>query len=235
MRELSTSQSCLLELPTELLCEIARHLAADALLALRLSHPSLNHVVPTPDADALAQIPTCARHAMDRWIAPFQSEQVHRRCFVCKARWPPEMFKSANSPACLPFSSIGNRHRHQILKLPPYFCVWHVGRLTKVIHTAPGGRNEWTSEVSRICRHGGCIQGWSECACDCASCGFSTVRTYTRFLNNEEECKQFRFWRKVVESEGAESTGYGSSRLMVRETCGGKCRSDCRSCIKGKL
>jgi hypothetical protein len=78
--------------------------------------------------------------------------------------------------------------------------------------TGPGGRNEWVSQMDKWCMHCGELQGREKCNCRCDSCSFRTVRTYTRYLNNKNECRRFQFWREAPRPN--ESQG----KLWVRET-----------------
>ncbi len=141
-----------------------------------------------------------------------------RRCRLCKSLYPAKLF----SPHC---AWPG--------ELPARFCAWHASRLARVVAAADcdrqngqvkdkakdkvkdksqgskGGKleNRWVSRMEAMCMHCGSVQAWGGCRCECESCGVREVRTYTRFLDNERECKTFAFFRK----EGGE--------LWVRESC----------------
>jgi hypothetical protein len=65
--------------------------------------------------------------------------------------------------------------------------------------------------------HCGAIRGWGDCDCRCDSCGIRIVRTYTRYLNNNTECRRFMFWRKYAKDRGRSVMGDGNGQLMVRE------------------
>jgi len=209
----------LLDLPLELLLEIHNYLPPDAILSLKLSHPVLNSAFPSLSQLGDKALTNCARFAIERHRARRDESPSHFRCILCKQVYPTCMFASSSSPACLPLSFVNGAPRPQVVELPPLYCAWHVGRLARVIRTGLGGRNEWVSDVRKMCMHDGCIQGWSSCSCDCDSCGYRMIRTYTRYLNNSIECKRFQFWRNwaVEESEGVAEKAEG--RLYVRETC----------------
>ncbi|CAI6337392.1 unnamed protein product [Periconia digitata] len=208
----------LLKLPPELLLEVARYIPTDAIISLKLTHRTLNTAFPSlPLLLQKQPLSECSRFAIERLLCPPDPDT--KRCFVCRKRYPAYMFSSTKSPVCAPPS-----HRStpstEIVDLPSFFCAWHVGRLVRIVRTESGGRNEWVSDVKRMCVHLGCIQGWEKCGCgcECESCGVVVVRTYTRYLNNERECKGFTFWRKVG---GGAREGIEGSRgeLRVREEC----------------
>lgn len=141
----------------------------------------------------------------------------HKRCIFCKSVYPTALFSSSTSPACIQPSRSNALHTNPV-ELPDRFCSWHVRRLAKVINTGAGGQNKWVSQMKDMCMHCGVVQGWSDCACRCDSCGVRPVRTYTRYLNNERECRQFWFWRDV--STPDQGNGISTSgALFVREAC----------------
>lgn len=64
----------------------------------------------------------------------------------------------------------------------------------------------------------GHIEGWDECNCHCDSCGYEMVRTYTRYLNNDVECKKFHFSRvTTAEQTGVAQDDALEGQLYVRE------------------
>ncbi|KAF2497943.1 hypothetical protein BU16DRAFT_330171 [Lophium mytilinum] len=201
-----------LALPPELLLDIADYLPPDAILALKLTHPTLNTLLPPPLQKRTHPLPRCARLAYLTYLRrPSPTSLI--RCILCKATYPAALFTSAASPACLTAPS--SAFRNEVVELPPRFCAWHVSRLARVVRVAPGEGNGWTSRVERMCMHCGAVQAWRKCGCGCGSCGVRGVRTYTRWLDNGRECRGFLFWRE----QGAEDGGGGGGRLFVRETC----------------
>lgn len=67
--------------------------------------------------------------------------------------------------------------------------------------------------------HDGCIAGWHECDCACSSCGYTMVRTYTRFLDIDIECKKFHFGRAVTGLPSQDPRDKIAGRLYVQEAC----------------
>jgi hypothetical protein len=209
----------LLQLPLELLLEVQDYLPPDAILSLKLSHPILNSAFPPLSRLRTKTLTNCARFAIERYRARHEESPSHLRCILCKGIYPANMFASSSSPACLPVSFVNSVSRPEVVELPPLYCAWHVGRLARVVRTGLGGRNEWVSDVKRMCMHNGCIQGWGDCGCDCDSCGYQTIRTYTRYLNNNTECKRFQFWRNIAAGESEDPLEKARGRLYMRETC----------------
>lgn len=209
----------LLGLPFELLLEIQDYLPLDAILSLRLSHPVLNNALCALPRLRNKTLTKCARFAIERYRERRDANPSHLRCILCKDIYPINLFISSSSPVCLPLSFVNGAPRREVVELPPSYCAWHVGRLARVIRTGPGGRNEWTSDVKRMCMHDGCIQGWSNCNCDCDSCGYRMVRTYTRYLNNETECRRFQFWRNLAAGGSEDPSEKVDGRLYVKEAC----------------
>ena len=170
----------LLLLPIELLLEVSEYLPVDGILALKLTHRTLNSALPTLSRLRNRTFDRCARFAIDRLFASPNKSPSQLRCILCKNIYPVTMFASSSSPACLPLAFDPDAPRPEVVKIPNGFCAWHVGRLARVIRTEPGGRNEWVSEVKWMCMHSGCIEDWNDCNCQCTSCGHKKIRTYTR-------------------------------------------------------
>ncbi|PVI06347.1 hypothetical protein DM02DRAFT_15322 [Periconia macrospinosa] len=209
----------LVALPQELLLEISRLLPADAILSLKLTHPVLNIALPPLPLLDETLLTECARLAIERLLTPSKSSCVVKRCFICRRWYPSNMFTSSKSPMCASAPPTTETPIPEIVELPPFFCAWHVGRLTRVVQTGPGGRNKWASDLKRMCMHLGCIQGWEDCDCRCDSCGFTEVRTYTRYLNNDSECRRFTFWRKVAVEDKIDPQARTRGLLYAREEC----------------
>jgi hypothetical protein len=208
-----------LGLPPELLLEICDYLPPDAILSLKLTHSILNHTLPILPRLRNKTLSECSRFAIERLRISPNAPPAAMRCMICKRKYPLNMFISSSSPACEPRIFFEGVPRLEVVDLPPFFCAWHVGRLARVIRTEPGGRNEWVSDLKRICMHDGIIQGWAECDCDCDSCGYRTVRTYTRYLNNNVQCRRFTFWRDLDAGESDDPQENSKGRLYVKETC----------------
>lgn len=201
----------LLSLPPELILVLGDFLPPDGTLALKLTHRYFNGILPFQRPPKDASFSNCARVAIRYYLSPLDPEPSHLRCILCKEIYPVSLFRSSSSPACVP-KPIDDASQTEVVELPQRLCSWHVGRLARVVHSGPGGRNEWTSQMEDMCMHCGAVQNWRRCNCDCSSCGVRTVRTYTRHLNNDRECRSFVFWRN--------SDGRGTGQqLMVREEC----------------
>jgi hypothetical protein len=209
----------LLSLPIELLLEIHDYLPPDAILSLKLTHTVLNNALPTLSQLRHKTLSNCARFAIDRYRTAPNESPSHLRCILCKNIYPTDIFASSSSPACIPVLVGDDVPKPEVVELPPFYCSWHVSRLARIIRTKPGERNEWSSDLKRMCMHAGCIQGWSECDCDCDSCGYRMVRTYTRYLDNKSECKRFQFWRNLDAGESSDPSEKVKGRLYVKETC----------------
>lgn len=201
----------LLSLPPELILELGVFLPPDGILALKLTHPYLNEILPFLPPPKDTPFSECARIAVRYYLSPPDPEPSHLWCILCKAIYPIDLFKSSSSPACVS-DPLEDASQVDVVELPQRLCSWHVGRLAHVIHTEPGGRNEWISHMNDMCMHCGAVQSWGKCKCDCSSCGIRAVRTYTRYLNNDRECRRFVFWRAGV-------GGGVERRLMAREEC----------------
>ncbi|KAF9737222.1 hypothetical protein PMIN01_05001 [Paraphaeosphaeria minitans] len=213
----------LLLLPPELLFELSNFLPLDGILALKLTHSVLNNTLPAIPHLRNRTLDRCAQFAMERYRTSPHGDRQQRRCILCKKNYPTSQFFSSSSPACLPLAFDHDGPRPEVVELPDSFCAWHVGRLARVVRTDPGGSNEWVSDVRRMCMHDGCIDGWHECNCGCSSCGHKMVRTYTRFLNNETECKNFHFWRNIAAASTEDPREKIAGRLYVQEACWDPC------------
>jgi hypothetical protein len=208
----------LLDLPPELVLVIADHLPPDAVLALKLSHRILYYSLPLSARFKSLPLSHCARLAIRSHLSQPNPKPSHQRCVLCKAVYPLSSFKSSNSPACAPSPLGTDAQQTEIVELPHRLCAWHVGRLARIVHTEPRGRNEWISSSEEMCMHCGAIQAWTKCNCACDSCSVQTVTAYTRYLNNQSECRQFVFCREVLDKDLPRPDGV-ESRLFVRETC----------------
>jgi hypothetical protein len=205
----------ILDLPPEMVLEICNHLPLDGTLAMKLTHPILYRTIPLTPRLKNTTLSDCARLAIRTYLSRPTPKPARIRCILCKAVYPVSSFNSSNSPACAP-ASLGPQT--QVIELPQRLCAWHVGRLARIIHTGPQGLNMWVSNMADMCIHCGAVQAWTKCSCNCDSCSFRPVRTYTRYLNNEIECRTFVFWRSAAESTSS-SQGDRSSQLFVKETC----------------
>jgi hypothetical protein len=199
----------LLQLPPELLLELSDFLPVDGILALKLTHSILNNTLPALPRLRNRTLDRCARYAIERHRAPPHQTRQQLRCILCKVIYP---------MACLSPAFDQGGPRPEVMELPASFCAWHVGRLARVERTEYGGRDEWVSDVRKMCMHGGCIEGWRECNCGCSSCGYKMVRTYTRFLDNKTECAKFRFFR-TTEVANEDPQDKIAGRLHVQEVC----------------
>ncbi|KAF2638513.1 hypothetical protein P280DRAFT_72179 [Massarina eburnea CBS 473.64] len=208
----------LLSLPPELLLDIGDFLPPDAILSLKLTHSVVNNTLPSLPCLKNRKASQCARFAIDRLRILSTTTPAEQRCIICRKKYPLHMFVSSSSPACAPQLFVEGAPRPETVDIPPFFCAWHVGRLARVKRTDPNGRNEWVSDMKRMCMHQGCIEGWKDCDCDCDSCGYRMVRTYTRYLNNNIECRRFTF-RRNTDEESADPQEKSKGRLYVKENC----------------
>jgi hypothetical protein len=214
---MASQYTSLLSLPPELILEVADYLPLDGTVALKLSHRILNCTLPLASRLRNQTPSHCARLAVRSYLA--KPSQTHLRCVLCKAVYPLKSFQSSSSPTCRSSSPETNVEDIEVVKLPPRLCAWHIGRLVRIVRTKPGGRNEWVENREEMCMHCGAIQAWAKCDCKCDSCGFRDVTVYTRFLNNDVECKWYVFYRKLVEGGVSPLRKTGESQLFVRETC----------------
>lgn len=206
-------------LPPELILEISDYLPLDGILALKLTDPSFNNVLPLAPRARNSTLSDCARLAIRTYLASPLPEPSHMRCILCKAVYPIETFLPSSSPAYSMFAQSAGQSRTGVL--PGRICAWHVGSLARIVRTGPRGRNEWSSHMDRMCMHCGAIQRLEKCDCHCDSCSFRTLRTYTRFLNNDAECRSFAFWQPATDSEAMDQLKSPSKELWVKETCCG--------------
>lgn len=212
------ASTSLIDLPPELIYDISDFLPPDAILALKLTHRTLDATLPLAPRLKDAALSDCARLAIRTYLASPNPQPSHLRCILCKAVYPVNLFRSCSSPACVPVSFTEKTQQTDVVELPQMLCSWHVGRLARVIHTEPCGRNEWTSHMDEMCMHCGAIQSWKRCECACDSCATRLVRTYTRYLNNPLQCRRFLFWKdRAGQAEHDSQDDRG--QLMVRETC----------------
>lgn len=216
---MASSTLSLLDLPPELILEIADHLSPDAILALKFSHRILNYSLPLASRFRNRTLSRCARLAVLSYLSKPTPNPTHLRCVLCKAIYPLQSFQSSSSPACAPWSPAAGVEQTEVVELPQRLCAWHVGRLARIVHTEPGGRNQWVSSSEEMCMHCGAIQSWAKCDCTCDSCSVRAVTAYTRYLNNKTECKKFVFCRKAVSNSVLSPHGTRSTDLFVRETC----------------
>ena len=207
---MAPSTANLTNLPIELILEITDRLQLDAILALKLTQRRFNNILPLDQKRWRSPRSRCTQRAIHGYLAPPLPQPSHRHCILCNATYPVSDFKSSNSTACVPMALFSVPH--DVVKLPPRVCSWHVARFVRIVKTEAGGRNEWVSHEDRMCMHCGQIQGWDKCKCGCDSCSFWETTTYIRYLSNESECQNFIFWR---ESPGLDEEGHG--QLWVRE------------------
>lgn len=216
---MASSTLSLLSLPPELILEIADYLPPDGILALKFTHRVLNYSLPLAPRLKNRTLSHCARLAVRSYLAKPTSNPTHLRCVLCKAVYPLKSFQSSSSPACAPVSFAADVAQTEVVQLPQRVCAWHVGRLTRIVRTEPGGRNEWIDSSEEMCMHCGAIQSWEKCDCKCDSCSVRAVTAYTRYLNNKIECKKFVFYRKAATNHVHPPHGTTRTRLYIRETC----------------
>jgi hypothetical protein len=211
----------LLGIPPEIILEIGDFLPPDGTLALKLTHPILYDTIPITPRIKNTTLSDCARLAIRTYLSRPTLKPTHMRCILCKAVYPVSSFRSSNSPAC---ETASPDDHTQIIKLPQRLCAWHVGRLARIVNTGPRGKNMWVSSMADMCIHCGGVQAWNKCSCRCDSCSFRSVTTYTRYLNNDKECRTFTFRR------GADG------QLLVKEICrdNGKYREWCYTTPKSR-
>jgi hypothetical protein len=211
----------LTSLPPELILEISDFLAPDGILALKLTHRKFNETLPFSPQLKNKSFSECAHLAIRTYLSRPNPNPSHLRCMLCKNIYPINLFKSSSSPACAPVSWEENVQQTEIVELPQRLCAWHVGRLARILHTKDYvGRNEWTSHMDEMCMHCGAIQSWDKCRSDCDSCdscAIRPVRTYTRYLNNQTECRKFLFWKDKARHDASDLQDDVDGQLMVRE------------------
>lgn len=209
----------LLSLPPELILEIADYLPLDGILALKLTHRILTYSLPMAPRLRNQTLSQCTRLALRNYLAKPVPNPTHLRCILCKAVYPLKTFQSSSSPACVSVSSEFDVEDADVVKLPQRLCAWHVGRLARIVHTEPDGRNEWVDSSEEMCMHCGAIQSWARCDCQCDSCSVRAVTAFTRYLNNNTECRKFVFYRTVMPDSTVSPENTERSQLFVRETC----------------
>lgn len=213
---MASSTTSLLSLPPELILEIADYLPPDGVLALKFSHRVLCYSLPLVPRSKRRTLSRCAALAIRSYLCQPNPRPTHLRCILCKAVYPLKSFQSSSSPACAPISFAADVEEAEVVELPQRLCAWHVGRLARIVHTEPGGRNEWIGSSEEMCMHCGAIQSWTKCDCTCDSCSIRTVTAYTRYLNNNTECRKFVFYRQATNDSVSGAVG---TQLYVRETC----------------
>ncbi|KAF2270274.1 hypothetical protein CC78DRAFT_539508 [Lojkania enalia] len=211
---MATPSRSLLSLPPEILYEIADYLPPEGILALKLAHPVLHHTFLLPRFENT--VPSdCTRFAIREYLADKKSRTSTIRCLLCKKTYPQSMFSTSESFACKQLYKSDGRLA-EVIQYPKRVCSWHVGLLTRVIRANAGGRDEWTSTMGKWCMHCGRIRDWNECTCECNSCPVIPIRTYTRYMSNNMEWKNFRFRREVpVENE----SGWTENLFVEEKYC----------------
>lgn len=211
---MASSTTSLLDLPPELLLEITRNLPPDGILALRFTHPLLYDTLPFLPQRMKAGLSDCARLAIRTYLSLPDANPSHTRCIRCKEMYPTSLFYSGSSPLCMTPSRDPDQ---EVIALPQRFCAWHVGSFIRVIHTKPGGKNEWTANNNTMCMHCGAVKEWRQCDCCCDSCWYRAVTTYTRYLDNNKECRNIRFWRNT--SSATRPASAKGCQLLACEAC----------------
>ena len=206
----------LINLPTELILDIADILPHDAIVALGLTQRRVNSIIWLNQRRWQTPRPRCVQRAIQRHLAPPSSKPTHRYCILCRVTCPIGSFKSSLSPACLPMARVNVLH--DVIELPPNVCFCHVARFTMHIKTGPGTilppRNAWVSQRIKICLHCG-KTSWDldKCNFACPTCLTGEVTTYIRYFTPREEKPKFVFWRETPRPEEQ-----GAGQLWVRET-----------------
>ena len=205
----------LINLPTELILDIADILPHDARVALGLTQRRLNSIVRLNLQRWQAPRPGCVQRAIQRHLAPPSSKPTHRYCILCRVTCPIGSFKSSLSPACLPMARVNVPH--DVMELPPNVCFCHVARFTKHIETGSDtglpASNKWVSHRVKICLHCGGTGRNSNCNFECQTCLTGEVTTYTRYHTEWARVPTFVFWRETPRP-GEQGVG----QLWVRET-----------------
>ncbi|KAF2629364.1 hypothetical protein BU25DRAFT_337329 [Macroventuria anomochaeta] len=140
----------LLNLPPELILEIADYLPPDGILALKFSHRALDYSLPLAPRLRNRTLSRCARLAVCSYLAKPNPNPTHLRCILCKAVYPLKSFQSSSSPACAPLSFAVDVGQMEVVELPQRLCAWHVGRLARIVHTEPAGKNMWKKCVCTV-------------------------------------------------------------------------------------
>lgn len=161
---------------------VASDLDPAALLSWKLSHPRFYHMLKLPaDVDPTG-LGICARLAVRDYLKTSDAQDNRIRCALCKGLYPPDMFSSAASPACIPSRDL-NQRRQEVLDMPERVCIWDIGRLVRFeAATTAVDEPHWTSSMESVCMHCGAVQSWNRYACQCQTCSVREARTYTRWL-----------------------------------------------------
>jgi hypothetical protein len=207
-----------------MILEIADHLPVRAIISLKLVHPRLNATIPRAFFQKRFRS-DCERRIIHDLLSRSTPDPSRRRCVVCKDFLDAVQFSWSHSPYYLSTKRTGNGHGINIIELPRNFCMLHIARLTKIVPTKPGGRNEWVSRMDKLCLHCGSIMGWENCISACHTCDICEVigvRTYTRYLNNDLKYTRFQFGRDAANKGDIAAQDPLLGRLFVRETynCG---------------
>jgi hypothetical protein len=198
------------KLPTELIRIVGNHLTPDGILALKLTCRYLYPRLLLEEQLESTQLSRCERLTI---LAYLFKDHSTLRCIRCKSIYPISSFKSSNSPACVSASIREDAQQFEVVELPSRMCNLHVAALARFVDTEQGGRDEWVSNMDKMCMHCGAVQGWTKCDCNCGTCCVRPVRTYTRYISNKKTHPEFQLWRDQ-EGQGAGN----QKQLMVRET-----------------
>ncbi|OCK83534.1 hypothetical protein K432DRAFT_346830 [Lepidopterella palustris CBS 459.81] len=117
----------ILSLPPELILGIADHLPPDALISLKLAHSKFYNTLPAGPRLKRSSLTPCARLAIRTYLESPTPNPSHIRCVLCKALYPPSLFNSSSSPACVPLPDATAKTRQEVVELPERFCAWHQG------------------------------------------------------------------------------------------------------------
>jgi len=239
----------LLNLPPELLWEISKFLTLSARAAFKLTCRRIYTGTPTLLLVKSA-VDKCTYQAISGFLE-FNKDQ--RRCRLCK-RWYPNSLFSDSSPKSNPedgrlLTDFILRHGVDslggpgMINSPSGCCGWHKGSLQRVIDSSHadfmkvfgsipatrtfGGSYKWTSKTETMCFHCGKVKAWTNCNCDCESCGGSVVRTYTRLVRHQSDLEKFVFFRKdgetwVREWRGMSDLSFGDTSGSADFTRAGK-------------
>lgn len=203
-------------LPPELILCIRDYLPPDGILALKLTNRPLFNTLPLDSCSVRGPLSGCARLAVRAYLSKPNPSPSHLRCILCKSIYPANMFESSNSPAVAP-TLVSNAEQTDVLELPERLCLWHVGRFARAIPNSSEGSNKWVCTVDKMCMHCGNIQGWAKCSCRCDSCPFRVVKSYTRYSNNDNKRREFKFYRKVTRDSVSSTGEEPHTSLWVRE------------------
>ncbi|OAL48216.1 hypothetical protein IQ07DRAFT_485025, partial [Pyrenochaeta sp. DS3sAY3a] len=118
----TSSATSLVNLPPELILEIARNLPPDGKVALSYTHKRLCRILTLLSRERKAGLSTCARLAIRTYQESPRANPSHRRCIGCRNSYPTSLFSSSNSPFCITPS---NGQDQEVIALPERFCAWH--------------------------------------------------------------------------------------------------------------